>query len=245
MMLLNVNSVQHRGADRSADVLQDVESTTSAVTMPVVRRKILKGHRDDLSNVLDFSKVSGVSIQSICGELIRCSRHILPTGRQLPAHHAILQSLAVELVMQLEITLVAFQESDIYDIHRARCKGALHLRNQASCNAWVWVQAVCEEIYGARRGRLLAKLVALFEIRDYTCENAERWVVAVRMLSAVNSGFPSDIHGLVTVQMRADAREFTSVDVVTIESLGPRIPEGERRWPVNRRVDLRPFNEVY
>ena len=47
---------------------------------------------------------------------------------------------------------------------------------------------------GIRKGkgkdrRLLAKLVALFKIRDYTCENAVRRVAAVRILSAVNSGF--------------------------------------------------------
>ena len=100
-------------------------------------------------------------------------------------------------------------------------------------------------MYGTLRGRLPAKLVALFKIRDYTCENAVRRVAAVWMLSAVNSGFVSDIHGLVTVQMREEYREFTIVDVVTILELAHLIPEGERRWLVNSRIDLRTFNEVY
>ena len=90
-------------------------------------------------------------------------------------------------------------------------------------------------MYGALRGRLPAKLVALFKIRDYTCENAVRRVAAVQMLSAVNSGFPSDIHGLVTVQMSEDAREFMIVDVQTIDGLAPLIPEGERYWLINSR----------
>ena len=72
-----------------------------------------------------------------------------------------------------------------------------------------------------------------------------RQVVAVPMLSAVNSGFPSDIHSLVTVQMREDAREFTIVDIETIHGLAHLIPEGERRWLVNSRIDLRTINEVY
>ena len=72
-----------------------------------------------------------------------------------------------------------------------------------------------------------------------------RRVAAVRMLSAVNSGFVSDIHGLVTVQMREEYREFTIVDVGTILGLAHLIPEGERRWLVNSRIDLRTFNEVY
>jgi len=99
-------------------------------------------------------------------------------------------------------------------------------------------------MYGALRGPLPAKLVALFKIRDYTCENAMRQVPAVRMLSAVNSGFPSDIHGLGTVQMREDARESTMVDVGTIHGLGHLIPERDRRRLVNSRIDLRTFNEI-
>jgi len=70
LRLLNLESLRHRGADLSADVLQHLESTTSVVTAPVVRRRILKGRRDDVSNVLDFSKVSGVSLESRCREWI-------------------------------------------------------------------------------------------------------------------------------------------------------------------------------
>jgi len=100
-------------------------------------------------------------------------------------------------------------------------------------------------MYGALRGRLPAKLVALLKISDYTCENAVCRVAALRMLSAVNSGFPSDIHGLVTVQMREDAREITIVDVETIHGPADLIPEVERPWLVNSRIHLRTFNEVY
>ena len=90
-----------------------------------------------------------------------------------------------------------------------------------------------------------AKHLALFKIRDYTCENAVRRVVAVWMLSAVNSGFPSVLFGLVTVEMREDAQEFTIVDVGTIHGLAHLIPEEERRWLVNSHINLRTFNEVY
>jgi len=159
-----------------------------------------------VSNVLDFGKVSGVSLESISRELISYSRHKLPTERQLPENHEILQSLPVEILTQLGIPVVAFQEREVYNIERARCTGALDIRNQESRNEWVWVQGGSEQSYGALRGRLPAKLVpvALCNIMDYTSENAVRQVAAVRMLSAVNSGCPSDIHGLVTVPMRED-----------------------------------------
>ena len=58
---------------------------------------------------------------------------------------------------------------------------------------------------GALRGRLPAKLVALFKIRDYRSNDTVRRVTGVQMLTPVNSGRLSNQHGLVTVQMREDA----------------------------------------
>ena len=181
-----------------------------------------------MSNVLDLSKVSGVSRESICGELIRYSQHSLPSECRLSEDYAILQTVPVELLTQLEIPVLALQESDVYNIDHARCTGTLHFRKKGNRNDWVLVQAGTEEMYGMLRGRLPAQLMALFKIRDYTCENAVRRMAAVRMLSAVNSGFVSDIHGLVTGQIREDSREFTIVDVGRILGLPHLIPEGER-----------------
>jgi len=70
MRLFNLESLRRRSAALSADVLQHLGSTTSSVTAPVVRRRILKGRRDDVSNFLDVSKVSGITLESICRELI-------------------------------------------------------------------------------------------------------------------------------------------------------------------------------
>ena len=112
-------------------------------------------------------------------------------------------------------------------------------------NDQVLVQVGTEEMYGALTGRPPAKLVALFKIKDYSCENAVCRVAAVQILSAVNSGFQSDIHGLVTVQMKEDAQEFTRVEIGTIHGLAHLISKGEHRWLVNSRIDLRTFNEVY
>jgi len=72
-----------------------------------------------------------------------------------------------------------------------------------------------------------------------------RRVAGVQMLTPVNSGRLSDQHGLVTVQMREDARGFTIVDIGTILGLALLIPEEDGRWLVNSRIDLRTFNKVY
>jgi len=72
-----------------------------------------------------------------------------------------------------------------------------------------------------------------------------RRLAGVQFVSTVNSERISDVHSLVTVQMKEDAREFTVVDIGTILGLAPLIPEGDRRWIVNSRIDLRTFNKVY
>jgi len=206
---------------------------------------MLKGPRDDGSNMADFSWVLGVSVQIICRGLIRYSRHNLPPQRRLPEDPEILESLPVELLTQLEIPVLAFQEPEIYDIHGARCTGALNFRSHGSRNDWVWVRAGMEDMYGALRGHLPAKLVVLFKIRDYRCEDRVRRLAGDQFVSAVNSGRISDVHTLVTVQMKKDAREFTVVDIGTILGLAHLIPEGDRCWIANSCIDLRRFNEVY
>jgi len=104
-----------------------------------------------------------------------------------------------------------------------------------------------EEMYGARRGRLPAKLVALLKIRDYRSDNTVRRVAGVQMLmlTPVNSGRLSDHHGFVTVQMREAARGFTIVDIGTILGLAHLLLEEDRLWLLSSRIDLRTFNEVY
>jgi len=179
----------------------------------------LKGRRGDVSNILDFSRLSAVSLDIIYRELVRYSRHNLPIDHCLPEAHATLRSLPIELLTQLEVPVLAFQEADIYEIHRARSTGTLHFRNQGSRNDLVWVQAGTEEMYGVLRGRLPAKLVALFKILDPGSKDTVREVAGIQLLTPVNSRRRSDLHGLVTVQMREDTREFTIVDMGTILSL--------------------------
>jgi len=243
MRLLNLESLRRCGADLSPDVVEQL-NTTSTTTAPGIRRRMLKGRQDDVSNMADFSRVFGVSIQIICRGLIRYSRHNLPPERRLLEDPEILESLPVELLTQLEIPVLAFQETEIYDIHRAQCTGALNFRNHGSRNDWVWVRAGTEDMYGALRGRLPAKLVAIFKIRDYRCEDRVRRLAGIQFVSALNSGWISDVHSLVTVQMKEDAREFTVVEIGTILGLAHLIPAGDWRWIVNSRIDLRTFNEV-
>jgi len=61
-----------------------------------------------------------------------------------------------------------------------------------------------------------------------------RRVAGVQLLTTVNSGRLSDLHGLVTVQMREDTRGFTIVDIGTILGLSVRYGAGRGRFSLAR-----------
>jgi len=61
----------------------------------------------------------------------------------------------------------------------------------------------------------------------------------------VHQGCPSDIYGLVTVQLSDFVWEFTIVDIWTILNLAHLIAETACPWLLNNRIDLRAFNEIY
>jgi len=71
MRLLKVESLNSRDADLSGDVLHHLHRMASTVTAaaPLVSRRVLNGSQDDVCNVVDFSQISGVSLEIIYGEL--------------------------------------------------------------------------------------------------------------------------------------------------------------------------------
>jgi len=110
---LNFQSLTGRCADLFPDVLKYLHRTTSTVSPPVISRRILKGRRGDVSNILDFSQSSGVSLAIIYRELKRYSRDSLPIDYGLQEDQATLRSLLIELLTQLDVPVLTFQEADV------------------------------------------------------------------------------------------------------------------------------------
>jgi hypothetical protein len=156
--------------------------------------------------------------------------------------------MQVEQFNQLQIPVLAFQETNVYDTHHARTTGERSFRNGASRNDWVWVAVGTTEEYGALRGSLPGKLRGLFKVRNATNGNVYR-LAAVQLLQAQpNAGRDTDAHGLVKVSTRRRTTgqdDFWIVDITTITGLAHLIPDGDGQWLVNSRIDLRTFNDVY
>jgi len=64
-------------------------------------------------------------------------------------------------------------------------------------------------------------------------------------MSVVYQRCPSDVDGLVTVQLRDFSQESTIVDIGTILSLADVIPETDGPGLVNNYIDIRTFNDIY
>jgi len=80
-------------------------------------------------------------------------------------------------------------------------------------------------MYGVLWGRLPARLIALFKIRSrYMQQDTVYCRAGVQFMSLVDCGRPSDVHGLVTVQLRDVTRELTIVDIGMIIGLAHLIP---------------------
>jgi len=101
-------------------------------------------------------------------------------------------------------------------------------------------------MYGALRGHLPARLIGMFKIRSGYIEQDTVYSLArVQFMSLVECRRPSDIHGLVTVQLRDITQELTIVNIGTILGLARLIPETDWHRLVNSGIDPPTFNEIY
>jgi len=101
-------------------------------------------------------------------------------------------------------------------------------------------------MYGALRGCLPARLIALFQVQSgYMQQDTVNHLARVQFTSLVDSGRPSDVSGLLTFQPRDGTRELTIVDIGMILGLAHLTPETGQRCLVQSRIDLRTFNEIY
>ena len=89
MRLLTLESLRCHAADLNTDVLEHLD-TTNTVLVPVPRGRYRRGRRGDVLDDLDFCRVLRISRESVYRELIRYSRHNLPTERRLPQDPVIL-----------------------------------------------------------------------------------------------------------------------------------------------------------
>jgi hypothetical protein len=198
------------------------------------------------STLTELCATLNIHYSDMMQEILRFTRQTAADDRRLPADPTELGLLPVEGVAQLEIPVADFQETDRFQIHRARCTGTKAFRNGGPRNDWVWVQTGGEANYGDLRGRVVARLLALFKIRNILSEaGAVHRLALVCILDPVNSGRFHIASGHIRVGRRVNGRDMRIVSIGAVIGQAQVIPSGERQWIVNHRIDLRTFNEIY
>ena len=178
-------------------------------------------------------------------EILHFIRQTAADDRRLPADPAELGLLPLEGFAQLEIPVPDFQETDRFQIYQSRCTGTTAFRNGGSRNDWVWVHTGQEANYGDLRGRGLARLLALFKIRNILSKAAAVHRLAlVRILDTINGGRFHIPSGHIRVGNRINGRDMRIVSIGAVFGQAQVIPSREKQWIVNHRIDLRTFNEI-
>jgi len=148
----------------------------------------------------------------------------------LPADPTELGLLPIDRFTQLEITVSDFQEADLFQIHQARWTGTKAFSKGGARNNWVWVQTNREECYGVLQGRALARLLALFKIRNVLSEAAEVHRLAlVRVPDLINGGRFHLASGHIRVGKLSTGRDMRIVGIGAVIRQAHVIPSGERQ----------------
>jgi len=209
-------------------------------------RRILKGRMKNVSTLTELSRACNIDYGDIMEEMLRFTKQTAADDHRLSCDPTELGLLPVEQFTQLEIPVADFQETDVFRIHRARSTGTKAFRSGGPRNDWVWIQAGGEDSYGDLRGRGVARLLAIFKIRNVFTEAAGvRHLALLRVLDPINSGRFHLASRHIRVGKRRSGREMRIVDIGTVIGQAHVIPAGEGQWIVNHRIDLPTFNEIY
>jgi len=138
--------------------------------------------------------------------------------------------LPVEQFTHVEILVADFQETDVFQIHRARGTGTMAFRSGGPRDDWVWIQAGGEDSYGDLWGCGVAQLLALCKIRNVCSEAAGvRGLALLPVLDPINFGRFHLTSGHNRVGKRRSGREMRIVDIGTVIGQAHVIPTGGPR----------------
>ena len=166
MRLLTLRALQARKAEGAGGLVDDADRcflnetsktrtafqlTETEATRP---RRLLRGRDKNMNNLKQLSENLGIPVDLIFNELIGYSRRSFENADRLTGNGERLETMPVERFNQLQILVLAFQETDVYDKHPARTTGERSFRNSGSRNVWVWVAYGTSNEYGALRGKL-------------------------------------------------------------------------------------------
>jgi len=123
----------------------------------------------------------------------------------------------IEHFTHLEIPVANFQETDVFQIHRACSTRTMAFRSGGPRNYLVWIQVGKEDSYGDLQRWRVAQLLALFKIKKVVSQGASvRRQALLRVLDPINSGTFHLTSGHIPVGKRPIGREMRILDIGTV-----------------------------
>jgi len=252
----------HYGRQRAIGIrLQTIEALSkveavimvedSGIEMPTgasrsTPRWVLKGRIKNTSRLTEVCTALDIHYSNMMEEILCFIRQTARDNPQLPADPSELGLLPVERFAQLEIPVPELQETDRFQIHRARCTGTQAFCNGGSRNDWVWVKTGGQANYGHLRGRVVSQLLALFKITNILSEAAAVHRLAlVHILDLINGGRFHIRRRHIRVRNRITGSDMRIFSIRAVIGQAQVIPSGEKQWIVIQRIDMRTFNEIY
>ena len=126
---------------------------------PLTIQRALKGRTQNVGTVFELSLALVIHYNDLAVEFIYYVRQTMADEGQLPVDPRELKFLPAERFTLLEIPVPDFQETDIFQVHRAPSTGRKSFRNSGAGNDWIWIQAGGLDMYGELRRLAVARLV--------------------------------------------------------------------------------------
>ncbi|CAZ80618.1 unnamed protein product [Tuber melanosporum] len=175
-------------------------------------RRVLKGWIPDVGTVIELCRALEIAYDDMAAVLVTHIRRTAVENRRLPVDPSELRFLPAERFTMLEIPVLDFQETDVFQIHRVRCTGKLSFRNTGARNDWVWIQVGGLDLYGDLRGRTVARLLGLFKIGNVRAGAVSR-LAMVQVLEPVNGGRFHEFSGHIRVRKRTTGRDVMIIEI--------------------------------
>jgi hypothetical protein len=117
-------------------------------------KKLLRGPLANIDCLMHLSRNIDIPVARILEELFRFNRRSLKGDQCLSEDVRNLSIMPVEHISQLQIPVLGFQETDIYDTHHAGNTCKKSFRNVGSLNDWVRVRVSTTDKFGVLSGQL-------------------------------------------------------------------------------------------
>ena len=88
-----------------------------------ISRRVQKGRTPNVGTVLELCLALEIPYDDLAAELVNYIRRAVTDKRQLSVDPSEQKFSPAELFTQLEIPVADFQETNIFQVHRARCTG--------------------------------------------------------------------------------------------------------------------------